>query len=80
MRRCRERIISEILKVCLEDVSKTRIVDQVGLNFKSAIPKIEMLVKGGYIVQIDSYPGKYRTTEKGIQLLNNLRVVLDLIR
>ena len=45
MKRSREAIITEILEVCEEGATKTRIVYQVNLNFHTVIPYLDLLIK-----------------------------------
>jgi len=47
MKRSRHEIISQILDVCRNGASKTRIVYQVNLNFRTVNPYIDLLIKNG---------------------------------
>ncbi len=76
MRRSREKILAEILEVCLEGARKTRIVYQVNLNFQVASQYLETLIKQDLIKMSD---GKYKTTEKGKQFLNSYQDIQNLI-
>lgn len=76
MRRSRDKIISEILKVCLDGANKTKIVYKVNLNFMAASRYLEVLIKHGFIEMSD---GKYKTKEKGKQFLNSYQDIQDLI-
>ena len=70
MRRSREDIIRDILKVCKEPVNKTRIVYQANLNFKNARDYLNWMQGRGLIILDGPY---YRILPKGEKLLNNLR-------
>ncbi|MBN1235564.1 MAG: winged helix-turn-helix domain-containing protein [Methanotrichaceae archaeon] len=74
MKRSRPEIISEILGICRNGANKTRIVYQANLNFKTINPYLQLLVKNNLI---ESDQGKYKTTEKGAVLLENINQVND---
>ncbi len=68
-RRTNDKIASEILKLCMNGASKTRIVYQANLNSASAKPYIEHLINNG-LVEAVSAGSKviYKTTPKGAEL------------
>lgn len=68
-KRTNDQILSEILKICMNGATKTRIVYQANLNFKTAKPYLDNLTKNGF-VEADHYGSKivYRTTPKGLDL------------
>ncbi len=75
MKRSRHTIISQILDICLTGASKTRIVYQANLNFRTVNPYIDLLIKNG-LIRVE--PGKkvlYETTEKGVTLLENFKLI-----
>ena len=45
MKRSKDAIISQVLDICMNGASKTRIVYQANLNFRTVIPYIELLTK-----------------------------------
>lgn len=49
MRRTREEIISEILSACVSGASKNKIVLKANLNFKTATPYLEFLIKNNLL-------------------------------
>ncbi len=68
-RRTNDQIISEILKICVNGTSKTRIVYQVNLNFRTAKPYLDNLMKSGFVEAVhDGSRIIYRTTPKGLEL------------
>jgi predicted transcriptional regulator len=75
MRRSRHTIILQILTLCKNGASKTRIVYQGNLNFKTGNFYINILMKNGLINIEDGSPQKYQTTSKGVNLLNSLSKV-----
>lgn len=68
-RRTNDIIASEILKLCMNGASKTRIVYQANLNSASAKPYIEHLITNGLVEQIPvGSKIVYKTTPKGAEL------------
>jgi len=68
-RRTSDLIASQILKVCVDGASKTRIVYQTNLNSVSAKPYIEHLMKNGFIEAIPVGSRViYKTTPNGLEL------------
>ena len=49
MKRSRDMIISQILDICINGASKTRIVYQANLNFRTIGPYLELLTKNELI-------------------------------
>ena len=75
-KRSKDQIILEILKECLEDgASKTRIVYQVNLNFKTVDVYLGLLLKNGLLEAIPGDHMMYKTTAKGEKALECLRVI-----
>ncbi len=74
MRRSRGEIIGRILEVCMTGASKTALVYGGNLNFETVAPYIDSLTKNGFIVAMD---GKYKTTEKGKELLGKLKELTE---
>lgn len=75
MRRSRDEILANILEVCLYETSKTRIVYLSNLNFATIDSYLDSLTKNGFIAVIY---GKYKTTEKGKDLLARFREILKI--
>lgn len=70
MKRGREEIIARILSLCSEGATKTRIVYQANLNFKTVNPYMELLTRNGMIeIKREGQNDKYETTDKGEELL-----------
>ena len=77
MKRSREEILAQILDTCGKSASKTRIVYQVNLNFKTVKPYLETLI-GSNLIEVS--PGKnvlYETTQKGANLLESMNRVKE---
>ncbi len=75
MKRSRHKIISEILDICKVGASKTRIVYQANLNFRTVNPYIDMLIKNDLVEINHGNTILYKTTEKGINLLDNFKQI-----
>jgi predicted transcriptional regulator len=76
-KRSQNKIISEILEVCLEGANKTRIVYKVNLNFRTVNSYLDLLIKNALIEVIAGPKKVYKATEKGRELLNNYERVKD---
>ncbi len=75
MKRSKDMIISQILDICVDGASKTRIVYQANLNFRTVNPYIELLTKNG-LLEISSGPAIiYKTTQKGIKMLKDFKSI-----
>ena len=79
MKRSRSLIVSQILEICTLGASKTKIVYQANLNFKTVNPYLDMLTKNGLINVKDKDGPKviYETTKRGLDLLENFRHIQD---
>ncbi len=75
MKRSKDMIISQILDICAEGASKTRIVYQANLNFRTVNPYIELLMKNGLLETSGGPAVTYRTTKKGMKMLKDFRSI-----
>lgn len=73
MKRSRDAIISQILDICVEGASKTKIVYQANLNFRTINPYLELLIRNGLIDVKKEQTLIYKTTSKGSTLLDNFK-------
>ncbi len=71
MRRGKNVIISEILNICIDGASKSRIVHQVNLNFKNINPYLDLLTKNNLIKVRLGNEMLYETTDRGMILLES---------
>lgn len=78
MKRNREEIISQILKICAEGAIKTRVVYQANLNFKTVDPYLDLLVKNNLLEVHHGKKKLYETTKKGENLLEAMDKVNNL--
>ncbi len=68
-------IISQILEICVDGASKTRIVYQANLNFRTVNPYIELLTKNGLLETSVESTIIYKTTQKGMKMLKDFRSI-----
>lgn len=73
MKRSKHTIIYEILNICKGGASKTRIVYQANLNFRTVNPYISLLVKNDLIAIKQEKSNIYETTTRGINLLDDFK-------
>ncbi|VVB63833.1 Winged helix-turn-helix [uncultured archaeon] len=66
-------IISQILDICANGASKTRIVYQANLNFRTINPYLELLIRNGLIDVKEEQTLIYKTTPRGLTLLDNFK-------
>ncbi|MDM7934438.1 MAG: winged helix-turn-helix domain-containing protein [Methanothrix sp.] len=75
MKRSRETIIKEILNTCTGGATKTRIVYQANLNFRTVNPYLELLMSNDLIAVRRDPHIVYETTEKGLKLMQSLNSI-----
>jgi len=79
-RRDRHEIIAEILKTALNGQIKTHIMYKAKLSYSQINEYLPMLVERGFLENTRATRGKqptsvYRTTSKGLRLIENLEFV-----
>jgi predicted transcriptional regulator len=77
MKRSREEIISQILEICKNGASKTKIVYRANLNFRTVNPYLDLLIKNDLIQVNEGRAMLYETTPKGIRLLESIKQIND---
>jgi len=77
MKRSKDMIISQILDICAAGASKTKIVYQANLNFRTVNPYIDLLSKNDLIEVINGSITIYKTTGKGIKMLKEFRNIQE---
>ncbi|MBN1236031.1 MAG: DNA-binding protein [Methanotrichaceae archaeon] len=75
MKRSKDAIISQVLDICIDGASKTRIVYQANLNFRTVIPYIDLLIKNGLLESTSNSSKIYTTTPKGTRLLRDFKSI-----
>ena len=79
MKRSKDAIITQVLDICVDGASKTRIVYQANLNFRTVIPYIDLLIKNGLLESTCNSSIIYKTTPKGAKLLRDFKSIQCLI-
>ena len=75
-KRNRDQIKAQILSLCQEDgTSKTQIVYQVNLNFKSVRGYLDLLLEKGLLEAIPGEHIMYKTTSAGERALEHHRAI-----
>jgi predicted transcriptional regulator len=77
IKRNKNTIISEILNICLDGASKTKIVYQANLNFRTVNPYLKLLIKNELLLTKTGPRMLYETTDKGKVLLENYNRIKD---
>jgi predicted transcriptional regulator len=78
-KRSKEQILAQILDLCKGgDAGKTRIVYQVNLNFKTVNNYLCLLQKKGLLETIQDEKILYRTTPRGEEALESLRIIKEI--
>ena len=75
MKRSKDAIITQVLDICTDGASKTRIVYQANLNFRTVVPYIDVLIKNGLIECSSNSSTIYTTTSKGAKLLRDFKSI-----
>jgi predicted transcriptional regulator len=79
MNRSKSDITLEVLNVCRNRVSKTRIVYKANLNFNIATNYIDLLSEKG-LLSISEGPGTlYETTPQGMEAIKTLKQLSNLL-
>ena len=75
-KRSSDQIKAQILALCQGDsANKTRIVYQVGLNFHTVEPYLDLLLEKGLLEAIPGAYIMYKTTEKGEGALESHKAI-----
>jgi len=78
-RRSKDQIITQILTTCQEEcVNKTKVVYQANLNFRTVVPYLDLLIVNGLLEASACKFPLYRTTAKGENALESLRVIEEI--
>ena len=75
MKRSKHMIVSQILDICKDGACKTQIVYQANLNFRTVNPYIDLLAKNNLIEVREEKNVIYKTTDKGVLLLEDFQHV-----
>jgi predicted transcriptional regulator len=82
MKRSREEVIEKILEICREPATKTKVVYQVNLNFRTVNPYLDLLTKSSLleINRIGDSSAVYRITPKGAEALGHIKALRALLK
>lgn len=75
IKRSKEIVIADILDLCVVGASKTRIVYQTNMNFKTASFYLTELVRIGLLQILNGDLTVYKTTERGREILRGLKSI-----
>jgi predicted transcriptional regulator len=70
-------IILDILRTCVDGASKTNIVYQANLNFRTVTNYLDLLVDKGMIEVKQDSNVVYMTTQKGVSMMKELKSIRD---
>ena len=80
-RRDRMEIMVSILNTCSsEGANKTRIVYQANLNFRTVNPYLDTLEENGLIQVMGNERKLYKTTFKGLELINDASNIIGMLK
>ena len=76
-KRSKNEIRQEILSICSKGENITQIGHRSNINLTTARSLIESLKENNLLETIDGSPVQYKTTAKGMALLDRLKVLQD---
>ena len=79
MKRSRHEIVSKILKICINGASKTAIVYQANLNFRTVNPYLQTLIKNNLLEANQGKHILYKTTNEGMDLQETINQVNNVL-
>jgi predicted transcriptional regulator len=79
MKRSKHEIFSKILEICTDGASKTRIVYQANLNFRTVNPYLEILIKNNLLEASQENHILYKTTKEGTNMYETISRVNNML-
>jgi len=79
MKRSKVRLIFQILLACDVGQSKTGIVNACKMNLYTVNPYLDLLIKDRLLKAYSAKPTLYIVTDRGLEALQHLRLVLELM-
>ncbi|OPY55233.1 MAG: hypothetical protein A4E49_00534 [Methanosaeta sp. PtaU1.Bin112] len=79
MKRSKHEIFSKILEICLNGASKTKIVYQANLNFRTVNPYLDILIKNNLLEASKDNHILYKTTREGANMQETISKVNDML-
>jgi len=77
MMRSRNEIISQILEICTNGASKTKIVYLANLNFRTVNPYLNLLIENDLMQVNEGRTILYNTSTKGKRFLESIKQIND---
>ena len=71
-KRSKDQIVAQILDLCHDGASKTKIVYQVNLNFRTVVTYLNLLLEKGLLEAIQGDRPIFKTTKAGEKALKTL--------
>jgi len=75
VRSSKDQIVLEILRICANGESVTKIVYQTNTNFTTIKGYLNLLIKNDLIECLESSQRIYKSTPKGIDMMNRLKAL-----
>jgi predicted transcriptional regulator len=79
MKRSKQEIFSKILEICINGASKTRIVYQANLNFRTVNPYLRTLIKNNLLEASQESHVLYKTTKEGANMYETISKVNNML-
>lgn len=79
MKRSKHEIFSKILEICLNGASKTKIVYQANLNFRTVNPYLDVLIKNNLLEAKKESHTLYMTTKEGADFQETINKVNNML-
>jgi predicted transcriptional regulator len=79
MKRSKQEIFSKILEICIDGASKTRIVYQANLNFRTVNPYLQVLIKNNLLEASQESHILYKTTKEGANMHDTISRVNNML-
>jgi predicted transcriptional regulator len=79
MKRSKQEIFSKILEICLNGASKTKIVYQANLNFRTVNPYLDILIKNNLLEASNENHILYKTTKEGANMQETIIKVNNML-
>ena len=79
MKRSKHEIFSKILEICVDGASKTRIVYQANLNFRTVNPYLQILIENNLLEASQDNHKSYKTTKEGVNIYEKISKVNSML-
>jgi predicted transcriptional regulator len=79
MKRSKHEIFSKILEICVDGASKTRIVYQANLNFRTVNPYLQILIKNNLLEASQEDHKLYKTTAEGVNMYEQISKISSML-